>query len=91
SFSQIPVTYNNDFVGSVTEKMLFREVMQNPDLKFLSVENVMEESLAVLPEKVEYADVIKNLEANRDAVIISLNNGNYQIITKHDIINALTN
>ncbi|MFY0671868.1 MAG: pyridoxal-phosphate dependent enzyme [Bacteroidia bacterium] len=90
SFSQIPVMSNSEFIGSVTEKKLFREVLNNPELKFLSVENVMEEALPVLSENAPYSDVVSHLDGNRDAVMIEMENKNYQIITKHDIINALT-
>jgi cystathionine beta-synthase len=89
SFSQIPVVSNEVFVGSITEKKLFREVLNNPELRFLSVENVMEEALPVLGESAAYSDVVAHLDS-KDAVMIEMKNKNYQIITKHDIINALT-
>lgn len=90
SFSQIPVVSNEVFIGSITEKKLFREVLSNPELKFLSVENLMEEALPILKESSAYSDVVAHLDNKKDAVIIEMKNGSYQIITKHDIINALT-
>lgn len=90
SFSQIPVVSNEVFVGSITEKKLFREVLNNPELKFLSVENVMEETLPVISESAPYSDVVAHLDKSMDAVMIKMRDRSYQIITKHDIINALT-
>lgn len=90
SISQIPVMSNNEFVGSITEKKIFKEILENPDLRFLGVENVMEEPLPVFDETASYSNIAKSMEEKIDAVLVKKQNGEYQIITKHDIINALT-
>jgi len=54
------------------------------------VENVMEEPLPVFDETASYSNIAKSMEEKIDAVLVKKQNGEYQIITKHDIINALT-
>jgi len=88
--SQIPVLDSNGFVGRVSESKLFREVLNNPEVRFLSIENVIEEPLPVLLEDADYSEVTANMDNRMNAVLIKMKNGSYQIISKHDIIHALT-
>jgi predicted transcriptional regulator len=50
----------------------------------------MEETLPVISESAPYSDVVAHLDKSMDAVMIKMRDRSYQIITKHDIINALT-
>ncbi|MBI3143498.1 MAG: pyridoxal-phosphate dependent enzyme [Bacteroidetes bacterium] len=90
NISQIPVVQGLEFVGSVSESKLFRELMGNPDLKFLSVENVMDKPLPILREDSAYGQLTQLLDQGHGAALIALRQGGYGIITKHDVIYALT-
>jgi len=91
NISQIPVTDKGDgFVGRVSESKLFREVLDNPENRFQTVETVIEEPLPVFDENANYSEIKVGMENKMNAVLIKMKDDSYQIISKHDIIHAIT-
>lgn len=91
NISQIPVLKDGAFVGRVSESNLFKQILDNPEVKNMALEMVMEDPLPVLSEEVDYNEVISNMENRMNAVLIKKKDGSYHIISKHDIIKAVTN
>lgn len=89
--SQIPVLKDGQFIGRVSESNLFKKVLDTPELKNSSLEKVLEDPLPVLSEEVDYNEVISNMDNKMNAVLIKKKDGSYHIISKHDIIKAVTN
>ncbi|TAH05264.1 MAG: pyridoxal-phosphate dependent enzyme [Sphingobacteriales bacterium] len=87
----LPVMHLNGTVGAISENGLFLKIFSNPDLKNALVESVMEPSLPL----VDYATPIEKLKTliNKDngAVLSKDDAGNYHIVTKYDVIQALGN
>ncbi|MFM2363412.1 MAG: hypothetical protein RLZZ316_2314 [Bacteroidota bacterium] len=87
----VPVMHLNGTVGAISENGLFLKIFSNPDLKNALVESVMEPSLPL----VDYATPIEKLKTliNKDngAVLSKDDAGNYHIVTKYDVIQALGN
>jgi cystathionine beta-synthase len=88
---QIPVLHNNEIVGSISENGLFIRLIDDANLKDAQVKQVMQ---AAFPE-VSMDTPIEKLSAyiNKEngAVLTKDDSGNYHIVTKYDIIQALGN
>lgn len=87
----VPVMNGNGPVGAISENGLFLKIFSNPDLKNALVETVMEPALPL----VDFLTPIEKLKTliNKDngAVLSKDDAGNYHIVTKYDVIQALGN
>lgn len=87
----IPVLNGNGLIGAISESGLFQKVFSNPDIKNATVESVMEPAFPV----VEFNTPIEKLRTliNKDngAVLSKDEAGNFHIVTKYDVIQALGN
>ena len=86
----IPVVKNDgEFIGSISESGLFQKVFSNPEIKTEKVEHVMEKAFPVvaIDTAVEKLGTLINKE--NGAVLAKDESGNYHIVTKYDIIQAL--
>ena len=90
NISQIPVTDGQNIIGRLTETTLYKEVVHNPESQHLTVANIMEDSLPVVDENEDYAQIISYMDNGTNAVLVRRSSGEYDIISKHDIIQALT-
>ena len=89
NISQVPVTRDGGYVGHVDDKALFQALLENPNLLDQPLAEVMQKALPIVNEN-EKIEVIKNLfDAETPAVLVKLDNGKYNIITRYDMINAL--
>ncbi|HZF63412.1 MAG TPA: pyridoxal-phosphate dependent enzyme, partial [Chitinophagaceae bacterium] len=86
----IPVTSNGDIVGSISESGLFQKLFNNPEIKNEKIEAVLENSfpLVAFDAPVEKLGVLINKE--NGAVLAKDESGNYHIVTKYDVLQALT-
>jgi len=90
NFSQLPVTKDNRIVGSVTENLLFAQLLKNPDVKSKPVSSIMQEALPFIDISTPI-DTISNLLTNDNPAVIVKDfkaDTNY-IITRHDVVEAL--
>ncbi|MGN6166516.1 MAG: pyridoxal-phosphate dependent enzyme [Flavisolibacter sp.] len=86
----IPVIKNDgELIGSISESGLFQKVFSNPEIKTEKVEHVMEKAfpLVAIDTAVEKLGSLINKE--NGAVLAKDESGNYHIVTKYDIIQAL--
>lgn len=87
----IPVMNGSGIVGSISESGLFQKVFSNPDIKNEKVEAVMEASYPIVEfnTPVEKLSILINKE--NGAVLSKDEIGNFHIVTKYDVIQALGN
>ena len=85
----IPVMNGNGPVGAISENGLFKKIFSNPHIKNDTIENVMEPSypLVEFNTPVEKLSILINKE--NGAVLSKDEAGNYHIVTKYDVIQAL--
>lgn len=86
----IPVANpSGEIIGSISENGLFQKVFSNPEIKTERIEHVMEKSLTVveLETPVEKIGALMNKE--NGAVLAKDESGNYHIVTKYDVLQAL--
>jgi cystathionine beta-synthase len=86
----IPVVDNKEeIIGAISENGLFQKVFSNPEIKTEKIERVMEKSfpLVAFDTPVEKLGTLINKE--NGAVLAKDESGNYHIVTKYDVIQAL--
>jgi cystathionine beta-synthase len=87
---QIPVTENENFVGSVSSASLLEKIIHDPQLQNKQVGEIMDRPmLFVAPDST--LDVLSSL-LNRDnkAVLVRDTDDKVHIITQHDVLRAMT-
>ncbi|WP_375585717.1 cystathionine beta-synthase [Cyclobacterium xiamenense] len=89
SVSQIPVMEEGQVVGSLTDNKLLLKIIENPGLKDATVENVMEDSMHFVALD-STLDVLSSMVEKEKAVLVRDEAHRVHIITKHDILEAIT-
>lgn len=89
NISQIPVVDIAGFVGSVDETDLFRSYVADKNVADKPIKEVMGKPFPVVKLSTAIEEVSKLFTRENDAVLVDLDNGNYQIITKSDIIRSM--
>lgn len=87
--SQIPVIDNDGFAGSLDESNLFKLFFEDKDLANRPVKSVMGNPYPLVKEKTPVEQISKLINKDNSAVLVELENGKNQIITRHDIIRAI--
>ena len=87
--SQIPVEDSSGFVGAVDEADLLRKYIENKDISDLPIKEVMHKPFPIVSENTTIEAISKLIDRDNNAVLVKLNDGAYQIITKYDIISVL--
>ncbi|WP_369049127.1 pyridoxal-phosphate dependent enzyme [Tenacibaculum sp. UWU-22] len=87
--SQIPVKDVDGFVGSVDETTLLHSFLNDKNITEKPIKEVMEKPYPIIKKYMPIEKVSKLITKNNEAVLVDLENGEYYIITKYDIISAI--
>ncbi|HLF45736.1 MAG TPA: pyridoxal-phosphate dependent enzyme [Chitinophagaceae bacterium] len=85
----IPVMNGSGLIGSISENGLFQKVFSNPDIKNEKVELVMEPSYPVVEFNTPVEKLSTLINKENGAVLSKDEVGNFHIVTKYDVIQAL--
>jgi cystathionine beta-synthase len=85
----IPVMNEQDPVGSISEAGLFQKVFSNPDIRNVKVESVIEKAYPLVDFNTSVERLSTLIHKENGAVLSKDETGNYHIVTKYDIIQAL--
>ena len=90
SISQLPVTRDEEFVGSLTDSKILRQLIENPELKDQAVSQVMDPPFQFVAMD-NTLDVLSSL-INKDnkALLVRDDKNQVHIITQHDLLMAMT-
>lgn len=90
SISQLPVKEGNVFVGSLIDSKLLAQMIEDPDLKNKPVSDVMDPSFQfVSPDNT--LDVLSSvITKDNPAVLVRDDNNEVHILTRHDLLSAMT-
>ena len=89
--SQLPVTNGGRIVGSLNENHLFELVVANPQVKNASIENIMLPAFPFIDISTPIDSLSKMItESNAAVMVRDFKTDENYIITKHDIVSALT-
>jgi cystathionine beta-synthase len=88
---QIPVTEKEQFIGSISSSGLLEKIMEDPQLKNKTIGEVMDKPMQfVAPDST--LDVLSSfLNKENKAVLVRDDNQQVHIITRHDVLKAITN
>ncbi|HPZ87805.1 MAG TPA: cysteine synthase A [Flavihumibacter sp.] len=86
---QIPVFDNKVLIGSISEGGLFQKIFEDGDTKNAAVSTVMEAPFPVVDFFTPVEKLSTLIHRENGAVISRDEAGNYQILTKYDVLQAL--
>jgi cystathionine beta-synthase len=90
NISQIPVTQKGMVVGKITESDILSAVLENPALRSGSVKDIMTASFPFVDLNTSIDKISSIINKENMAVLVEDGNGNIEIITQYDIINAIS-
>jgi cystathionine beta-synthase len=85
----IPVFDNGNIAGSISENGLFQKVFSNPDIKNAKIQEVIEHAFPIVDFNTPVEKLGTLINKENGAVLSKDEAGNYHIVTKYDVINAL--
>lgn len=89
NISQMPVKSGAEFVGSITDQNLLARLIDEPELRGKAVSEVMQAPFAFVDKNLPLPQLAKQVDKKMGAVLVQLEGDTVQIITSHDIIQAL--
>lgn len=91
SISQLPVTDAEEFVGSLVDSKLLAQMIEDPLLKDKKIEEVMDAPFQFVSSD-NTLDVLSSvITKDNPAVMVRDDQNQVHIITRHDLLNAMTN
>lgn len=87
--SQIPVMRDGKFVGSLDDNKVYQLLLDNPELKDTSINEIMGDAFPVVKEEATLEEISRLINKENTAVLVHLKNGQYHIVTRHDLIEAM--
>ena len=89
--SQIPVTNDGRIIGSLNESILYKKVVANPEIKGQKIETIMQPAFPFVDISAPIDSLSAMITDNNPAVLVKdFKLDKTYIITRYDIINALT-
>jgi cystathionine beta-synthase len=85
----IPVINGSGPVGAISESGLFQKIFSNPDIKNATIATVMEPAFPVVDFNTPIEKLRTLINKDNGAVLSKDEAGNFHIVTKYDVIQAL--
>jgi cystathionine beta-synthase len=87
---QIPVMNGAQMTGSVTQNGLFKLMMEDVQVKERTVAEIQEAGLPVVDMHMQIDRLSRYISKDSGAVLVQDEAGDYHILTKYDVLDALT-
>lgn len=88
--SQLPIVSYNAPIGSISENKILSILIENDDAMNAKVVGFMEQPFPVCSLDATISELSAKLQQNASGVLINMSDGRLQLITKSDLIDALT-
>ena len=85
----IPVMNGNGPIGAISESGLFKKIFTNPDIKNATVQELLEPPFPVVDFETPVEKLSTLINKENGAVLAKDDTGNYHIVTKYDVIQAM--
>ncbi len=89
SISQIPVMKDGKIVGAVNDSKVYQLLVDQPELRDTPISTIMDAPLPIVKSDTPIDQVSRLVNKDTPAVLVELTEGNYHIITRHDLIAAI--
>lgn len=86
---QIPVLDKGEMKGSITQNGLFKKLMEDADIKVKKVQEVLESAMPLVSMDTRVDRLTQFINKDNAGVLAKDDSGDFHILTKYDIINAL--
>lgn len=90
SISQIPVMKDGTFVGSIDDSHLYELLVDAPELRDAAISSVMRPAFPVVNANTSVEQLCKLINKNTPAVLVELAEGKYHIVSRYDLISAMS-
>ncbi len=88
--SQVPVVSYGTAIGSISENKILSILIENDEAMNSKVVGYMEQSFPVCSSHATISELSEKLQESTSGVLITLSDGNLQLLTRSDLIEALT-
>jgi cystathionine beta-synthase len=88
--SQIPVTANGSFVGSLDDSLLFQAMVNRPDVGNAPISEIMSKSFPEVDAQTPVNEIAALVNKETPAVLVKIDTDKYHIITRHDLIAGIS-
>ncbi len=86
---QIPVMNGAEVTGSVTQNGLFKRMMEDAQVRDKAISEVQETSMPIVAMDMQIDRLSKYINKDNGAVLAQDDAGDYHILTKYDVLDAL--
>lgn len=88
--SQIPVLKDNMFVGSIDDSHVYQLLVEDPSLRDSPISSIMGAPFPLVNHSAHLDDLCKLINKDTPAVLVELPKGGHHIVTRYDIISAMS-
>jgi cystathionine beta-synthase len=88
--SQIPVLKDGLFVGSIDDSHVYQLLVEDPELRDAPISSIMGAPFPVVKAASHLDDLCKLINKITPAVLVEMPAGGYHIVTRYDIISAMS-
>ena len=88
--SQIPVIKEGENVGSVDDRHMYELLVEKPELKNAAISSIMQDPFPIVSEETSIEQLCKLINKDTAAVLVKLSNGKKHIVTRYDVIQAMS-
>lgn len=89
AISQLPVVSGKEFVGSLIDSKLLAQMIENPEIKNKTVEEVMDKPFQFVPMNNTLDTLSSVINKENPAVMVRDENDEPHIITQHDLLKSM--
>lgn len=90
SISQIPVMKDGKFVGSIDDSNVYQLLVENPELRNAPISKIMNAAFPIVKAATHLDELCKLINKNTPAVLVEMPEGGHHIVTRYDIISAMS-
>jgi cystathionine beta-synthase len=90
SISQLPVTENGSFIGSISDTKLLNKLVENPELKDKAISEIMDEPFKFIAMNTTVDTISSMMNHGEKALMVLDDSQQPHIITKQDLLMAFT-
>ncbi len=88
--SQIPVIKDNTFVGSIDDSAIYQTLVEKPELRDAPISSIMGPVFPIVKSGTHIEELCKLINKNTPAVLVEADSGKKHIVTRYDIISAMS-
>jgi cystathionine beta-synthase len=88
--SQIPVIRDKHFVGSIDESVIYQTLVDQPNLRDAPISSIMGAVFPIVKSGTQIDELCKLINKSTPAVLVESESGFMHIVTRYDIISAMS-